>query len=293
MPYIKSVYHLRESNKFEYKFAGMYGKSGEKKARTNPSPEQIKRQNQWTRQRKIEYLIEDNFYDDDLWMTLKYPAGCRPSSERVKKDFEKFRRNTKNWYEKQGAEFKYIYRAEIGKRGGVHIHILANWIDGAEKAIKKRWHHSIRDIADTGKSYIYYAPMQTEGAHKLAEYIAKAPDDVIEGQLELFPELENRNYFLRVNSSRNLKRPVPETKTYSRRTLEKTIRDGIVPTEGYYVEPDSVICGINPVTGYSYLYYSERKLKKPTKQERVRVRMRGKFDGKINSGKGARFFGES
>ena len=62
MPYIKSVYHLRESNKFEYRFAGAYGKSGEKKARTNPSPEQIKRQNQWTRQRKFEYIIEDNFY---------------------------------------------------------------------------------------------------------------------------------------------------------------------------------------------------------------------------------------
>ena len=295
MPYIKSVYHLRESNKFEYRFAGMYGKSGEKKDKVNHSPELIKKQNQWNRERRMEYLIEDNFFDDDLWITLKYPAGCRPSAERVKKDFEKFRRNTKNWYEKQGAEFKYIYRAEIGKRGGVHIHILANWIDGAEKEIKKKWHHAIRDIADTGKSYIYYAPMQTEGAHKLAEYLTKTPDDVIEGQLELFPELENRNYFLRVNSSRNLRRPVPETKTYSRRTLEKTIRDGIVPTEGYYIEPDTILCGKNETTGYSYLYYSERKLKKPSKQERVqvRVRMKGKFDGKINSGKGARFFGES
>lgn len=290
MPFTQYTYYLRESIKHEYKFCGVYGKGGEKKAKTKATPEQVKKQNQWTRARRLEYLIENNFFDDDLWITLKYPAGCRPSAERVKKDFEKFRRNVQRWYRKQGEEFKFIYRAEIGKRGGVHIHILANCIDGAVKTIKEKWHNAIRDIADPGKSYIYYAPMQTEGAHSLAEYIAKAPDDVIEGQLELFTELSNRKYFLRIGSSRNLDRPVAETKTYSRRTLEKTIRDGIEATEGYYVEPDSIICGINPVTGYSYLYYSERKLKKQTKQDRVRVRMRGKLDGKVNTGESERFF---
>lgn len=76
------------------------------------------------------------------------------------------------------------------------------------------------------------------------------------------PGRESKRY----HSSRNLIRPVPEEKTYFRRTVEKIIREGPKPEEGCYIIPDTVVYGVNKYTGMSYLYYEEARLRKETRK---------------------------
>ena len=62
--------------------------------------------------------------------------------------------------------------------------------------------------------------------------------------------------------SRNLEKPGPEVKEFKRRTVQKMITEGPEPTKGYFIDKDTLVCGINPYTGYSYLHYREYRLDK-------------------------------
>ena len=60
--------------------------------------------------------------------------------------------------------------------------------------------------------------------------------------------------------------PEPERKVYSQRTVRKLVEQVMktgqpVPTEGYYIDRDSIRCGVNPYTGMSYLHYTECRIK--------------------------------
>lgn len=88
------------------------------------------------------------------------------------------------------------------------------------------------------------------GYQKLAEYITKptkGPENAY-----------TKNY----HPSRNLIRKDPEEKTINRRSLLDKKRKPITPKapKGYYIEPDSIKMGINPVTGYAYRHYTLIKL---------------------------------
>lgn len=79
MAYIKDTYELGEYMAYEYKFVGRNGAKGEKREkRRKATPEQMARQNQWTRQKKMTYTIRANFKSGDSWITLKYPRGTKP-----------------------------------------------------------------------------------------------------------------------------------------------------------------------------------------------------------------------
>lgn len=62
--------------------------------------------------------------------------------------------------------------------------------------------------------------------------------------------------------SRNLIRKEPSRKEIKRRSLID--KDGVVrepkAPKGYYVDPDSIKKGINPVTGYAYRHYTLVKI---------------------------------
>ena len=95
------------------------------------------------------------------------------------------------------------------------------------------------------------------GYAKLANYITKMPeDDEIQGQMSLFSKKEQK-VLLKYSTSRNLVRPKPEVKTYKNRTMKKIIDHGPKATEGFYIDKNSIVQGINPYTGMSYLYYIE------------------------------------
>ena len=258
MAYEKKIFRFGESNEIEIKWAGKYGAKGEKRApRKKATPEQIERQNQRNRENYVRRLIKGNFLVGDFWCTLKYPKGTRKTTEEYKKDIAAFMTTCRRWWEKRGAPFKYIYRLEIGKKGGVHIHLLCNRLDAekgkpdTDELLQKAWKHgriNFQSLYDAG------------GYQALAEYLVKRQEE--DGQLSMFDRKEKRAY-RDYHPSRNLVRPEPEVKEYKRRTVKSIALDPPDPTPGYYVDRDSIRQGINPYTGLSYCHYIEYKIHHP------------------------------
>lgn len=254
--YWKDTWRFPGSNEYEYKYAGKYGAKGERRAkRKKATPDQIKKQNQFNKEKRMRRLIKANFEEGDHWTTLKYTEGTRKLPDEVKNDMQKFLRDMRREYKKLGGEFKFIYRMEVGARGGIHIHLLANRMEGrdTDKLIQKRWKHgraSFEGIYEAG------------GFEKLANYIVKQPEEGSKEykQLSLF-EKEDQKELIKYSSSRNLIRPEPERREYRMWTMRKLILEGPKPTPGYYIDKDSIRYGINRFTGMSYYSYTEVRIR--------------------------------
>lgn len=216
----------------------------------------MKRQNQRNKCNRIRRLIKANFHPGDLWVTLKYPKGARPTLAEVKRDKTKFLGGMRNAYRKAGQPFKWICRLEIGKRGSIHMHLVINRIRDSDTYIRRCWK----------PGGVSFTPLYEEGEYEqLAEYIAK----------ELPPEILERTggggakAYSCYSTSKNLVRPVPVRKKYRRRTVRRLVTEGPAPTPGYYIIRESITCGINPYTGMSYCRYTERKLEEGTERRRA------------------------
>ena len=253
MAYWLDTFRFPGSIEREYKWAGNYGAKGEKRGKKiKATPEQIKKQNQLNREKYVRRLIKGNFFPDDLWVTLKYPRGKRKPVWEVKKDFKNFIERLRYRYEKRGRPLKYIYRMEVGKRGGIHIHIIIPRIRGEDTDIL------VQEAWKCGRAN-YESIYEYGGYEKLAEYIVKQPDEEVEEQLSFFSK-EERKDFIKYSCSRNLVRPVPERKYRRRWTVEKLIKEGPRPEPGYYIDKNTIRHGVNRFTGMSYLYYTEVKI---------------------------------
>ena len=76
MAYWQKRWDFLNSVEYEYTYAGNYGAKGEKrKPRVKPTPEQIEKQNQINKTKKVRRLIKQNFSPGDYWITLKYTKG--------------------------------------------------------------------------------------------------------------------------------------------------------------------------------------------------------------------------
>lgn len=254
MAYIRDKYIFPNSNEYEYKYKGRYGAPGEKRAKEKkPTPEQIRKQNQINKENRIRRKIKLNFYPEDIWATLKYPKGTRKPLAEVKKDFRNFINRLKRKYKKRKTVLKYIYRIEIGKRGGIHIHILVNRIRGdplAELLLEDAW----------GPGAVYRTSIKEYGGFKyLASYIAKSPDEEVMIQLSFLPVKEQKQ-LAGYSCSRNLKEPRPIQSKASHWTMRRLLQDGPRPKPGYYIDQDSIVSGVNPYTGMSYFRYTEVRI---------------------------------
>lgn len=249
MGYNSKTYKLINSIDHSYYWSGRYGAKGEKRApRKKITAEQVKRQNQINKENKLRRLIQANFYPNDMWVCLKYPKGTILEFEKLKDDITKFIRRLRNEYKKRYEELKFVYRIEVGKRGGPHVHILINRIYGSDLLIVKCWNNG----------YVNITPMYEAGNFRqLAAYIVKPLPS--ECKQMSFIE-QNRKALMKYSSSRNLIRPEPEKKQYRRRTMRKLMLEGPTPTPGFYIDKDSIRSGINEYTGYSYYHYTEIRI---------------------------------
>lgn len=250
--YWKDIWRIKNTIEVEIKYIGNYGARGEKRnQRTKATPEQIKKQNQKNKEKRMRRLIQANFDQGDYWLTLKYKKGERPPTETTKKDLKNFIDKMRRRFKKAEQEFKFIYRLEVGSKGGVHIHMIIPRIRGQDITddIQSAWE----------KGRVNYSTLDGSDYQLLAEYITKPIKDEAYKQISFLEEKE-RKEFSKYSTSRNLIRPEPERKVYSKRTVRKILTEGIKPTEGYYIDKDSIVRGVNPFTGMSYLHYKERKL---------------------------------
>lgn len=247
--YIRDTWDCGDTLEIEEKHTGKYGAKGQaRKEKKEPTAEDIRRQNQWKRERDVRRLIKWNFKKNDYWLTVTYRKGDRPSGAQMQKDVQKLIRKVREKYRKAGYEMKYIYRLGIGKRGGPHVHMLVNRIPDADVIISTAWdkgHVNFRTMADT------------DGVTELAKYIVKP--------LEEWEQDEIKRY----HPSRNLIRKNPTRKTIRRRRLADRRGEPIWPKapKGYYVDTSSVRIGRNMVTGYYYRHYTLVRIQKERKRE--------------------------
>ncbi len=256
MAYIKDVWRFPDSIETEYKFAGRYGAKGEKRApRVKPTPEQVARQNQLNKEKKVRRLIKANFNQSDYWVTFKYPKGTRLPIKQVQKDLAKCLGKLRREYKKLDEQLKFIYRIEIGSRGGAHVHAIINRpkAGGADLLIQDAWRFGRANF-----EHLHNAG----GYADLAAYLVKPPSVEAQKHIDALPE-EERKDVIKYSPSRNLVRPEPERKEYSHTTMRRIMEDGPVPTPGYYIDYDSLVTGVNLFTGMSYMHYTELKLEAP------------------------------
>lgn len=253
MAYTRYSYHFDDSIEYEFHYAGRYGAPGEKRAKKcKPTQDASRKYNHKLKENKVRRLIKANFKKYDYWVTLKYPKGTRKGVEEVQKDIRKFLDSLRKKYKRRGRELKFIYRMEIGSRGGIHCHAILPRIDEGDRLIQESWkqgHVNFENLYETG------------GYEQLASYIVKEPDEEAAEQLSLF-DLDSQKHLIKYSTSRNLIRPEPKKKRYMRWTVRKLIENSPKPTEGYYIDKNSIRTGVNQWTGMSYLYYTEILIKK-------------------------------
>lgn len=254
--YSVKIYRMGPVTDFEYTWSGNYGKKGEKRApKQKRTKKEVELQNRIKKARKIKREILANFEKGDCWVTLTYKKGTRKSIEEVKKDVSNLTDKLRPAYKKQGKELKWMKLIEVGSRGGIHVHILLNRVRGEPDTMDmleefwKNGHVNIKSLYDFRGDCNF---------EQLADYIAKVPEEQ-EHRADKMQEVKvGKNYIF--GTSRNLIRPEPEKKVYTRRTMRKILEEGPKVQEGFYLDKSTWRQGINKFTGYSYLYYSEVRL---------------------------------
>ena len=277
MAYREWIYKSPWGIEHVIQYKGVYGGKHEKRAdHEKVSKDQIRRQNQKNKENRVRRTIQLNFKPGDWWLTLKYPKGTRKPMEEVVSDFRDFIGRMRRRYGKLGVQMKYMYRIEIGKRGGIHVHVVMNRLADprGDLLISDAWTRArsatpIEDMLEDGlcpaDGLAHLDHVRAVGNGKeLAEYLVKEQPEVLEDGTRLSrDEMKQAGKY---GSSRNLLRPEPEVKTYNHWTLRTLLDLGAegmntkknrYRTEGYAVDKDTWVQGVNPYTGLSYLCYFE------------------------------------
>ena len=121
MAYREDEYKYGPFIEHEIKFAGQCGAKGEKRAkRKKATPEQVKKQNQYNREKKILRKIRCNFKPGDLWLTMKFPKGTRMPVKEIKGVRKSFFDTVRKKYRWKKVE-KVFAEARVNvKRGSDH-----------------------------------------------------------------------------------------------------------------------------------------------------------------------------
>jgi hypothetical protein len=240
--YIKTICQIKEKIEIEKRYDGRRGAPGQSRdKRRKKTPEEMRKQNQWRKEREVRRLIELNYEGDDFHVILTCTKENRPeNNEQAKKIIRKFRDDLKNDYKKHGWICKYIITEEVGVRGAIHWHMIINNmhsdITTTEKLIRKHW--------KMGRPHV--TPLDDSGDYKkLAEYILKQSGDQEEG------DTRKTSYMC----SRNLIRPVVRKEKKEARSWRK---DPKAP-KGWYVVANTLINGLDKFTGLPYQHYTIKR----------------------------------
>ncbi len=241
--YKKKIYDMGVVIQIEKCYPGNFGAPGQTRGKKKKkTPEDIRRQNEKNRWKRLQRIILANFKEGDWHLILKYRSEERPDTyEEAKAHRKKFLDRMREAYKKAGIPFKWIIVTERGKRGQVlHHHLVIEDVrrNGIEtvKLVKKLWSYGNE----------FFASLYEDGEYeKLAEYLVKA-------------ETKEECGWSTYSRSRNL--IVPEQKVEI--IHHRRWRNPPVAPKGWYVVKDSIWNGENPVTGQPVQHYTIKKLDK-------------------------------
>lgn len=227
-------------------------KRGQKKKLTK---EEMAETNRRQKRKRAARLIKHNFQKGDYWSTFTYRTADKPRDmEGAKADFQNLIRAVKKRFKKADQELKYWGAIEIGKHGGIHLHIILSRIEGMDKILQECW----------TKGGIHNELMYEDsdgGFRQLVEYLLKVPG-------EENPETGKKNGMVEKweSRSRNLEEPPVKKKIIA----SATYRQGANIPKGYYLDKDSLREGFDKFTGYKYRSYTLIQIQEQTKR-RLRI----------------------
>lgn len=239
MAFTTKTYRFKNAIEREQYYTARYGAPGQKRQKKQkPTPEQMEKINQYIRERTARRKLREHFRENDYFADLTYRKDKRPLDMGVAKShFKAFIRKLRKEYRKRGHELKWIRNIEVGTRGAWHIHLVVNRIPDTDVLLAGLWEYG----------GVHCQLLYTQGEfRKLAAYITKTP--------KTDSRLKESSY----STSKNLPLKDPEVRTATKRKTWGKIR---VPA-GWYLDPDSVREGINPVTGYPYRHYTLLRIRR-------------------------------
>lgn len=233
MGYRVKIWDMGDVVEVQKYHSGNYGAPGKKRQpKSRDTPEDVKRVNERQKVRKVWRLILANFKRGDWHLILRYRDKPMEPKRTLQRFLGKMRRECK----KRGIPFKYIAVTEIGKRGGVHHHMVIEDLPGIQDMVKKSWEEGSTYWADLYES--------EDSFETLAEYLVKKTTK---------EEIPGCSY----STSKNLIIPKPRVEKRPARTW----RENPKPKKGFYIVKDSLVNGINPITGAPYQRYVMKRIR--------------------------------
>ena len=203
-----------------------------RKARSNPTPEAVQKNNDRIAIKNLTRTINANFGPGDSHLVLTYRE--RVDEETAIKEVRKFRRNLQRDCKKAGIELKMVWATELDKRA--HHHIIINTTEVSMDMIRKRWKHGNPKLLPLDNERNYW---------RLADYIIKETNEAFRDPAKALKQ--------RYSCTRNLVRPVIVRQEAQARDFNI---NNIRPIKGYEIDEDSIQVYENPITGVPTLYYT-------------------------------------
>lgn len=236
-----------------------YGVKGEKRGkRKNPTAEQIREANNKRARKKLKRLMINNFDLGDWHLTLTYSEENRPDVMESKKCLKKFWDIMRREYRKAGTELRFIVVTEW-ESTRIHHHIAINDVPGFATVIRKAWPYGGAHLTPLYENYDY------EG---LADYFVKETEETYKN--------ENNPYKQRWSCSRNLKKPVEETKIVKADSWRKEPKiTKKLEGQGYRLDMRSLYVGVDAM-GYPFQTYQfvreegRNRIKRQRRQQKKR-----------------------
>jgi hypothetical protein len=229
---------------------------GEKRAvKEKATPEQIEKINQKNAERHLAISMNYNLKPGDYHNVFTY-SGNLPTKDQMQKDLEKLKRDLTKLYKGKGITLKWYQSTEWKSKRPHHHIVMSGGVDLFE--IAKVW----------GKGFIRPVHLDDTGDYrKLAAYLIKETSKTFREE----GAISRRRY----SCSRTVEHPMSnqdENVSY-----QEINREPKAP-KGYYIDPESIFRGRNPITGLAYLEYvmislsEEARIKRWNRGKRVKLR---------------------
>lgn len=230
-----------------------YGAPGQKRnEKKKPTPEEMQKINQYTRERTARLKLRQWFEVNDYFTDLTYRRDTRPPDmDTAKKHFKIFIGKVRKEYRKRGVTLRWMRNIEVGTKNAWHIHLIINRIPETDVILAEAWEHG-RVI-----NQLMYAVGEFR---KLANYITKTP--------RTDKRLRESSY----SASRNMPIKKPEEKIFFHwktfgRFEDPKDRDPVdkdyhvrIP-KGFYLDKESYHEGENP-WGYPCRTYTLLRIRR-------------------------------
>lgn len=235
MPYV--LEHCTAGNTEEYGkyYSARYGKRSGRSENLHPTKETVRKSNLRKAEKDLRRLMNNNFRDYiDALVTLDFAPEVRPESyEELRKRMQNFLQRLRRVYKKRKLPLRFIWVAEIGPKGGMHVHMMLSNVNA--RTVAATWKDGATHV-DCLWSHGQYS--------KIASYFLKYHQKT--------EETIGRHLGRSWNPSQNLKKPVVTKTIISARSFREKIRE----KKGYQLDKSSVRRGVSEYTGLPYLSYT-------------------------------------